>query len=157
MTTIPPLAHLLAVAEAATPGPWSVDKASHQPAPTPQCVRAGQRVNLSTDIVAHPTKPADALHIATFSPSVALALLGRIKHLESQCAGLSDIASSESFERYLADKRIEELEARVRELEEGLVLAIDIAESHHVPGRNDYDEADDASLTALRDLASPKP
>jgi hypothetical protein len=105
--TLPPLAHLRAVAEAATPGPWTVLPRCDNAEPDRACgvtsdhVERGRRRGVfqsdAYDECSHPVSLADALHIATFSPSVALALLARVRELEEglveACGDLEDLGS----------------------------------------------------------------
>ena len=118
------LPSLAAIAKAATPGPWEyrpgIDPPGHVIAP--HLGEQGPRPFI-TAIDRAPTisgwgRECDALHIATFSPDVALALLARIRELEAglvEACAIAEYRTPSSFEdrpkTYEDNRRITALRA----------------------------------------------
>jgi len=100
--TLPSIPTLRAIAEAATPGEWTVLPRCDNADPDRACgvtsdhVERGHRRGIfqtdAYDECSHLVSLADALHIATFSPSTVLALLQRVRELEAALGEACEIA-----------------------------------------------------------------
>lgn len=78
-----PASELRGLAEAATPGPWTVEEGDYS-----LCYVAGNHKGDLHDAVAEMVIPDDAAYIAAANPQAILGLLDRIAELEAERAVL---------------------------------------------------------------------